>query len=141
MELLDPATGTFKTDQVPLRSAMNEVLRDGYVEDCQRGVDRWNKILADAGLSERLVLPSRRFHRQQGIFAGQHFDPGGRPLHEEEWNQRKDEWLPSEADRKFVKSLQAKAITKPGQMANWIAPPPRGINAKPLDFEYVRAEA
>ena len=28
---------------VPLRNAMNEVLRDDYVEDCQRGVDQWNK--------------------------------------------------------------------------------------------------
>ena len=34
---------------MPLRNAMNEVLRDAYVEDCQRGVDRWNKRLAEAG--------------------------------------------------------------------------------------------
>ena len=34
-----------ETRQVPLRNAMNEVLRDGYVKDNQRGVDRWNKIL------------------------------------------------------------------------------------------------
>jgi benzoyl-CoA 2,3-dioxygenase component B len=27
-------------EDVPLRNAMNEVLRDAYVEDCQRGVDR-----------------------------------------------------------------------------------------------------
>jgi len=24
-----------------------------------------------------------------------------------------------------------------GKMASWIAPPERGINAQPLDFEYV----
>ncbi len=140
MEIPD-ATGQLKREEVPLRSAMNEVLRDGYVEDCQRGVDRWNKVLADAGLPERLSLPSRRFHRHQGVFAGLLFDPQGRPLTAEEWERRKDEWLPSAADRAFVKSLQAKAVVEPGKMANWIAPPPRGINGKPSDYEYVRAEA
>ncbi|HEX4802662.1 MAG TPA: benzoyl-CoA 2,3-epoxidase subunit BoxB [Myxococcaceae bacterium] len=140
MEIPDRG-GQLKHEEVALRSAMNEVLRDGYVEDCQRGVDRWNKSLADAGLSERLALPSRRFHRHQGVFAGLLFDPQGKPLSAEEWERRKDEWLPSAADRAFVKSLQAKAIVDLGKMANWIAPPPRGINGKPIDYEYVRAEA
>src|SRR5262249_12827802 len=133
--------GKLAREEVPLRSAMNEVLRDGYVEDCQRGVDRWNKVLAEAGLSERLRLPSRRFHRHQGVFANMNFDPDGRLISNQEWERRKDEWLPSAADRSYVKSLQAKPIIKPGEMANWIAPPPRGINNKPLDFIYVRAEA
>jgi len=140
MEIPD-RTGQLTRDEVPLRSAMNEVLRDAYVEDCQRGVDRWNKTLADAGLSERFALPSRRFHRHQGVFAGLFFDPEGNALTAEEWERHKDDWLPSAADRAFVKSLQAKAIVDPGKMANWIAPPPRGINGKPIEFEYVRAEA
>jgi benzoyl-CoA 2,3-epoxidase subunit B len=133
--------GGFRKQDVPLRSAMNEVLRDGYVDDCQRGVDRWNKVLAEAGFSDRLVLPSRRFHRQQGIFSSNRFDPQGKPISQEEWDRRKDEWLPSTADREYVKSLQGRAITQPGQMANWIAPPARGVNAKPVDFQYVRTEA
>ncbi len=29
-------------------------------------------------------------------------------------------------------------VVEPGKFANWIAPPRRGINQKPLDFEYVR---
>jgi len=140
MEIPD-RTGQLTRDEVPLRSAMNEVLRDAYVEDCQRGVDRWNKFLADAELSERFALPSRRFHRHQGVFAGLFFDPQGKPLSAEEWERHKDDWLPSAADRAFVKSLQAKAIVDPGKMANWIAAPPRGINGKPIEFEYVRAEA
>jgi hypothetical protein len=32
-------------------------------------------------------------------------------------------------------------VIKPGEMANWIAAPPRGIDGKSLDFQYVRAEA
>jgi benzoyl-CoA 2,3-dioxygenase component B len=136
-----PKNGELVREDVPLRSAMNEVLRDAYVEDCQRGVDRWNKSLTEAGLSERLVLPSRRFHRHQGHFAGLFFDPEGRPLTEAQWNARQDEWLPGAADRAFVKSLQGRAITRPGEMAAWIAPPPRGVDNKPADFVYVRTEA
>jgi benzoyl-CoA 2,3-dioxygenase component B len=30
------------------------------------------------------------------------------------------------------------AVTEPGRMASWIAPPARGINGQPGDFEYVR---
>src|SRR5439155_1018729 len=63
---------------VPLRSAMNEVLRDAYVEDCQKALDRWNRRLAGTGAA--LVLPSRRFHRHQGTFAGRCFDPDGREI-------------------------------------------------------------
>ena len=133
--------GAFRHEDVPLRSAMNEVLRDGYVEDCQRGVDRWNKVLADKGMAYRFTLPSRRFHRHQGIFAGSHFDTEGKPMSAAEWEAKKDAFLPSAADRTYVKSLQAKAVYEPGKMANWVAAPPRGINNKPLEFEYVRAEA
>lgn len=132
--------GAFKRQDVPLRSAMNEVLRDGYVDDCQRGVDRWNKVLVEAGLSFRFTLPSRRFHRHQGIFAGHSFDPEGNPLSGEDWAKRQGDWLPSAADRAYVKSLQSRPLYTPGQMANWIAPPPRGIDAKPLDFVYVRTD-
>ena len=119
---------------------MNEVLRDGYVEDCQRGVDRWNKNLTEAGLSFQFTLPSRRFHRQQGIFAGLHFDPNGNMISAEEWASKKSQWLPTQEDKTYVKSLQTRSVTKPGEMANWIAPPARGINNKPLDFVYVRTD-
>ena len=36
-------TGALEREEVPLRNAMNEVLRDEYVDDCQRGVDKWNR--------------------------------------------------------------------------------------------------
>ena len=50
--------GRLVEQDVPLRNALNEVLRDSYILDCQRGVDRWNKILEKAGLSQQLVLPT-----------------------------------------------------------------------------------
>ena len=132
------AGGGFKHESVPMRNAMNEVLRDEYVEDAQRGVDKWNRAIEEAGINYRLTLPHRRFHRAVGLYAGLHFDPAGNPISKEEWDRRRDEWLPSAADRAYVRSLMTRPVYDPKQMANWIAPPPRGIKGRPIDFEYVR---
>ena len=35
---------------------------------------------------------------------------------------------------------QRRAVMTPGQMANWIAAPAKGIDGKPVDFEYVRTD-
>jgi benzoyl-CoA 2,3-dioxygenase component B len=130
--------GALQRQDVPLRNAMNEVLRDAYVEDCQRGVDRWNRAIEAHGISFRLVLPSRRFHRHIGVHAGIRADPQGRLLGEEEWIARKDEWLPSDADKAHVASLMQKPVFDSHQMANWISAPRQGIKGRPVDFEYVR---
>jgi benzoyl-CoA 2,3-dioxygenase component B len=131
--------GRVATEEVPLRNAMNEVLRDAYVEDCQRGVDRWNKRLAEAGLDARLTLPDKRFYRHIGIYAGLPFDPKGQFLAREEWDRQRDQWLPSDKDRTYVANLQ-RAVTEPGQIANWIGKPARGIKGLPFEYEYVRLE-
>ncbi|HEY7953808.1 MAG TPA: benzoyl-CoA 2,3-epoxidase subunit BoxB, partial [Polyangia bacterium] len=123
---------------VPLRTAMNEVLRDNYVEDCQRAVDKWNRTIERAGLSERLRLPHRRFHRQQGIYAGLHFDVDGKAISAEEWTRRAGQWLPNEADNEFVRSLMT-PVHERGKIASWVAPPSKGINGQAFDYEYVRA--
>ncbi len=127
-----------KREDVPLRNAMNEVLREEYIADSQRGLDKWNKTIEKAGLSFRLSLPSRRFHRAGGIYAGLHFDPAGNPLDKETWEAKKHEWIPSPADEVHVKSLMSKPVMDPKQMANWIAAPARGIKGQPVDFEYVK---
>jgi len=63
--------------------------------------------------------------------------PDGRVISEAEWDARKHQWLPTEDDQAFVQRLM-QPVTEPGKFANWIAPPPRGINSQPIDFEYVR---
>jgi benzoyl-CoA 2,3-dioxygenase component B len=123
--------------EVPLRNALNEVLRGEYVRDCERALTRWNKFIADEGLEAVLYLPSMRFHRHVGEFAGHYFDVQGNFLTEEEFAARKAEWLPSLADREYVGSLMH-PVTEPGKIANWIAPPAAGIKGKPFEFEYVR---
>lgn len=132
---------SFKHEEVPLRNAMNEVLRDEYVEDSQRGVDKWNRAIEEAGYSFKIRLPSRRFHRAAGIYAGLCFDPEGNPLSREEWEKRKGEWLPSPEDEAYLQSLMQEPIYEPGKMAHWIAPPQHGIKGKPVDFEYVKRQA
>lgn len=133
-----PHDGKLVDEDVPLRNAMNEVLRDAYVADCQRGVDKWNRTLAAAGLDERLKLPSRRFHRHQGQFAGVSCTPEGTLTTSEEFARHRGEWLPTEPDELYLRSLMTKPIYEPGKMANWLAPPHHGIKGTPLDFEYVR---
>jgi len=126
--------------EVPMRNALNEVLRDWYVEDCRSGIDRWNKRLEQHGVDFRFSLPDRKFNRYIGVFAGLRFDPSGRPLSEEDWTRRRNDWLPSSADTDYLKSLQATPVFERGKFANYIAPPLRGINHQPIDFEYVRTE-
>jgi benzoyl-CoA 2,3-dioxygenase component B len=138
-KMVVPEGGRLVEEEVPLRNAMNEVLRDEYVADCQRAVDRWNKTIAEAGVQGfALRLPSRRFNRAVGPYAGVRFDAEGRAVPEAEHGARKGEWLPSEADRAWVRSLMRPVYT-PGAFADWIAPPAKGIDGKPLDFDYVRA--
>ena len=45
------------------------------------------------------------------------------------------------ADREYLLSIMAEPVYEPGKFANYIAPPLRGINRMPIDFEYVRTEA
>lgn len=135
MDLLED--GKLVTEDVPTRNAMNEILRDAYVADCDRGVQRWNKTLDKAGIAFRFELPHRRFHRHIGAYQGAQFDPRGNLIDEATWEKKKDEWLPTVADREYVQSLMHPVI-EPGKIANWVAPPPRGINGQPFEFEYVR---
>ena len=60
-------------------------------------------------------------------------------LSKEEYEKRLPDWIPSEADRTFVHSLQQKVVA-PGKMAAWIAPPERGINNLPVEYEYVKLQ-
>ncbi len=93
------------SEDVPLRNAMNEILRDGYVEDCENTVKRWNRVLEKAGRDERLYLPSRRFNRRVGAYSERRFDVEGTPISEHDWTENHTRWLPSRADLDYVVGL------------------------------------
>jgi benzoyl-CoA 2,3-dioxygenase component B len=98
---------------------------------------RWNRVIAKAGFSSQLTLPSTRFRRSIGSWANVATTPDGKPISQAEFDARSSEWLPTENDRLFVHSLM-KPVTEPGKMAGWIAPPDRGVNSLPVPYEYVR---
>jgi benzoyl-CoA 2,3-dioxygenase component B len=134
---LPDGKGGVTAEHVPLRNAINEVTRAAYVRDCGIGVQRWNRLIEDEGHDFRFRLPSIRFHRSIGVWGGAKTDPEGSLVTEETWRARQKDWLPSEEDRAFVKSLM-QCVSEPGKMAGWIAPPEGGINNMPFSFEYVR---
>ncbi|MBM3619069.1 MAG: benzoyl-CoA 2,3-epoxidase subunit BoxB [Alphaproteobacteria bacterium] len=123
---------------VPALTALNERLRQDYIDDCAKGVLRWNKIIERAGIDFELKLPHRAFNRRIGGFAGARVSPDGKVVDEATWKANESKWLPSDEDRAYVTSLMGPAVTEPGKFANWIAPPARGINNQPADFAYVR---
>jgi benzoyl-CoA 2,3-dioxygenase component B len=136
--VLEARGDQFVAVEQPALNALNERLRDDYIADCQRGIDRWNRVLEKAGIATRLKLPHRAFNRRIGSCAGLHVTPEGRIVPAEAWAANRDRWLPTPADEAFIASLMH-AVTEPGQYASWIAPPARGIDGQAIDFPYVRA--
>ncbi len=132
-----PENGGIVTRQLPALTSLNERLRDDYITDCQRGVDRWNAIIRKHGIDWELRLPHRGFHRAIGAYAGLHVSPDGRLLTRQAWEAGVHEWLPTEGDQQHVASLM-RPVTAPGRFAGWIAPPARGINGLPVDYQYVK---
>jgi benzoyl-CoA 2,3-dioxygenase component B len=129
--------GKLVKEDVALRNAMNEVLRDEYVKDNEKGIEYWNRVCERAGNPFRFSLPHRRFNRKIGEYAAGRFDLQGRPIDEATWNAHVAEWLPTAEEKAFVKSLM-KPCLEEGQFASWIAPPAKGVDGKPVDFEYVK---
>src|SRR6266568_2234081 len=132
--------GEIKRVDEPALTAINMRLRDDYTADCQRGLDRWNKIIDRVGVAFRFQLPHVAFHRQIGEFKEVDAAPSGELLDEAAWNSQKEKWLPSKDDGDFIQSLM-RQVVEPGKFASWIAPPRVGIDNKPGDFEYVKLAA
>ena len=129
------ADAAITTRPAPALAALNETLRDDYLADCQKGVDRWNRTLAEVGMA--LHLPHIGFNRAVGTFRAHHVSPDGRLIDEATWAASASDWLPTPADRAHVESLMV-GVTEPGRMAGWVAAPATGVHAKPVDYEYVR---
>ena len=95
----------------------------------------------DAGLAKRLDLASDGAPNIIAgvgcIFAGLCFDPNGQSISEGAFQAQRDTWLPSDEDKAYVTSLM-QAVTEPGKIASWVAPPARGINGQPFEFVYVK---
>jgi benzoyl-CoA 2,3-dioxygenase component B len=129
--------GKIQNEDAAALSALNMRLRDDYVVDCNVGVGRWNKVIADLGIPFEIKLPHVAFHRHIGEFSRTNVDIDGNILSPAEWTERRTEYLPSSSDKDFIESLMQPQF-EPAKFANWIAPPKVGIDNKPGDFEYVK---
>ncbi len=66
--------GVIKRVDEPALTAINMRLRDDYTADCQKGLDRWNKIIEKTGVrvqaptaARRVPSPHRRVQGHQGV--------------------------------------------------------------------------
>ncbi len=135
--VIEVVGGALVEKQAPMLNALNEVLRDDFIKDSVAGIGRWNRVLEKAGIAMRLTVPHKAFNRKIGTFASTRISPDGRVVDEATWRAHEREWLPTPEDRAYVASLMGRVV-QPGKFANWIAPPPIGINKQPVEFEYVR---
>ena len=69
---------------------------------------------------------------------GLHLERDGRALRL--WEPEAGGWLPTPQDEAYVASLMT-PVVEPGKFSGWIAPPARGINGQPVEFEYVKLSA
>ena len=129
--------GTFTETLEAALPALNMRLRDDYVRDCQRGVERWNQIISRQSIDYSLTLPHVAFNRRIGEFSRVYVSPDGELLDAAEWDARIGDYLPTADDEAYITSLMV-SVTTPGAFASWIAPPARTIDNLPSDFEYVR---
>ena len=100
--VLKHVDGEFKLVDEPALSALNMRLRDDYVKECARGIERWNKVISAAGVDFRLELPHVAFNRKIGVFADKLIDPEGKFISGAEYDAGEPNWLPSHADGDFI---------------------------------------
>jgi benzoyl-CoA 2,3-dioxygenase component B len=124
----------------PALSAINARLCDDYIDDCEKVMKRWNRVLQTHEIDYEMSLPNRAFHRAVGEFSDVSVTSAGEIVPETEWNERQDEWLPSDADLEYILSLM-QPVTEPGKYASWLSAPRAGINGQSGDFEYVKLVA
>jgi benzoyl-CoA 2,3-dioxygenase component B len=138
--VLKMVDGEIKMVDEPALTALNMRLRDDYVADCAKGVERWNKLIEKTGVQFRLELPTRRTIAAWASSRNIHATPQGIIVDAGTWARTRDDYLPSASDGDYITSLM-KPETEPGRYANWISAPKVGIDNKPGDFEYVKIAA
>jgi benzoyl-CoA 2,3-dioxygenase component B len=132
--------GNVQIVDMPALSAINARLCDDYIDDCEKVMKRWNRVLQTHELKHSFSLPHRAFNRAVGEFSDVYANVAGEIISETEWNDQQHEWLPSDADLEYILSLMQPETSR-GKYAGWIAAPRAGINGQSGDFEYVKLVA
>ena len=136
--VLEIRDGALVTSEAPALNALNEKLRDDFIRDADGRHRALEQDHRQAGYS---VPAARRRTRRSTAASGRSpprtSTPTATSCPPTSGRRTPSEWLPSAADQAFVASLMGRVV-EPGKFANWIAPPARGVDNKPADFEYVR---
>ncbi len=123
--------------KAPMRNVMNEITRQAYVDDCDIGIKRWNRLINKHGYKEySLSLPSTKFRRNIGVWSNLPFNTKGQLIAENKYKDYLSSCLPDENDKKFINSLMVQELN-PGKTASWITKPRRGINNQDIEYNYV----
>jgi benzoyl-CoA 2,3-epoxidase subunit B len=123
--------------EVPALTGLNARLRDDFIDDCSGGIRRWNREIASHGIDFEITLPHVAFNRDIGEFADLAVAPDGAVITPQAFEASREAWLPNDDDRAYIESIMQPHFER-GRFAPWIAPPSRGIDQKPTDFEYVK---
>ena len=99
--------------------------------------NRMNEIMRVLTVIATIFMPLSFIVGIYGMNSGNYFDPTGNPISQGEFMANRNKWLPTDADREYLKQIM-RPVTEPGKIAAWIAPPARGINGQTVEFEYVR---
>ena len=94
--------GAISEREVAALSALNSTLQDDYIADCAKGIERWNRTLADVGVEMR--LPHRGFNRAVGVFRDCNVSPDGQIVTDAEWAAKRADVAPH-AGRRVVRAL------------------------------------
>lgn len=116
------AGDTLVSATLPAHLAINAVMRRRYINEVATVVRRFNSVLAEYGIEQRLALPHERFNRKIGPCRNMHFDLQGRPLDPQQSAAYLAAHLPSDAELAGVEALMV-PVTEPDRMAGWLAPP------------------
>ena len=90
-------------ENVPMLNALNEIMRESYLKDCDIGLRRWNRAIERAGFPAlALKLPSSRFRRSIGAWVGQPVTPEGAVIDKNVFESQLGDWIPTAEDKAFV---------------------------------------
>ncbi len=76
-ELFQPGAGGVAIQSIALRNAMNAVTRNAYADECTTFITQFNRFIENEGFEYRFALPSQRFNRGIGSWAGVAVNPQG----------------------------------------------------------------
>ena len=119
--------GRLERKAIPMRTAMNEVLRDWY---CRRLRGRRPALEPHPRAPRHVGSPaaarSQVQPRHRHVLVAALRSATASPLSDAEWERRKHEWLPAPPTASTCSASWREPVYEPGKFANYIAPPLRG---------------